>query len=338
MKTYRLAAPLACALACLAATACSPKLGGYRQMPSAPSLVEPGGNAEDTRATYLELIERMQAQGAYYASLAHIDAFRQRHGDSPALRLLQANALRQTGDLAAARPLYEGLLRSDQAAAAYHGLGLIAASGNDQAAAEAALLRATQLQPLNTSYLGDLGYARLRAGQLDAAQAPLAKALELAPDNARAAANLAVWALLRNDRASAERFLEQGKLPADSREQVLRQAAELRQRQRQRQATAAAAAAEAANQASRASRASATVSAPARTGTAALPNESRQTARAATASRSPAPRAVAADSATVRRTAAAHQSTSRTDPRDPHLPATMLERFGQATLATENTP
>lgn len=328
MKTYRLAAPLACALACLAATACSPKLGGYRQMPSAPSLVEPGGNAEDTRATYLELIERMQGQGAYYASLAHIDAFRQRHGDSPALRLLQANALRQTGDLAAARPLYEGLLRSDQAAAAYHGLGLIAASGNDQTAAEAALLRATQLQPLNTNYLGDLGYARLRAGQLDAAQAPLAKALELAPDNARAAANLAVWALLRNDSASAERFLEQGKLPADSREQVLRQAAELRQRQ----ATAAAASAEAA------SRASAAISATARTATTAPPSESRQTARAAAASRSPAPRAIAADSATVRRTAAAHQSSPRTDPRDPHLPATMLERFGQATLATENTP
>ena len=88
---------------CFALAACSQTVGGYRQ--AAPSLAEPGADAVDTRGTYLDLIRRMQKQGAYYASLAHIDAFRQRHGDSPALRLLQADALRHTGQLDAAGAL-----------------------------------------------------------------------------------------------------------------------------------------------------------------------------------------------------------------------------------------
>ncbi len=51
----------------------------------------------------------MQQQGAWYASLAHVDAFRQRYGDPPALRLLQADALRETGQADAAIALYRAL-------------------------------------------------------------------------------------------------------------------------------------------------------------------------------------------------------------------------------------
>jgi len=133
---------------CFALAACSQTVGGYRQ--AAPSLAEPGADAVDTRGTYLDLIRRMQKQGAYYASLAHIEAFRQRHGDSPALRLLQADALRHTGQLDAAGTLYDGLTRGEQAAAAWHGLGLIAAQRDQDAVAEAALARAAQLTPLAT--------------------------------------------------------------------------------------------------------------------------------------------------------------------------------------------
>jgi hypothetical protein len=98
----------------------------------------------------------MQQQGAWYASLAHVDAFRQRYGDRPALRLLQADALRETGQADAAIALYRELSSGPQAAAAAHGLGLIAARRDDDAGSEQALARATQLQPLNTDYLGDL--------------------------------------------------------------------------------------------------------------------------------------------------------------------------------------
>jgi hypothetical protein len=75
-----------------------------RAQPGAP---EP--DPQDSRNTYLELIERMQQQGAWYASLAHVEAFRQRYGDRPALRLLQADALRETGQADAAVALYREL-------------------------------------------------------------------------------------------------------------------------------------------------------------------------------------------------------------------------------------
>ncbi|KAG0926630.1 hypothetical protein G6F60_015025 [Rhizopus arrhizus] len=78
----------------------------------------------------------MQQQGAWYASLAHVDAFRQRYGDRPALRLLQADALRETGQADAAIALYRELSTGPQAAAAAHGLGLIAAHRDDAAGSE----------------------------------------------------------------------------------------------------------------------------------------------------------------------------------------------------------
>ncbi|UUS14015.1 hypothetical protein NMB32_19460 [Stenotrophomonas sp. CD2] len=125
------------------------------------------------------------------------------------------------------------------AAAAAHGLGLIAARRDDDAGSEQALARATQLQPLNTDYLGDLGYARLRAGQFEQAREPLAKALELSPGNAKATANLALWAVLRGDTATAERLAQQANLNEDTRRSIQQQAAQIRTRLQQRQATTA---------------------------------------------------------------------------------------------------
>lgn len=205
----------------------------------APSLAAPEPAPQDSRNAYLELIGRMQQQGAWYASLAHVDAFRQRYGDRPALRLLQADALRETGQADAAIALYRGLSSGAEAAAAAHGLGLIAARRDDDAGSEQALARATQLQPLNTDYLGDLGYARLRAGRFEQAREPLAKALELSPGNAKATANLALWAVLRGDTATAERLIQQAGLSEDSQRSIQHQAEQIRVRLRQRQATAA---------------------------------------------------------------------------------------------------
>ena len=204
----------------------------------APSLAPPEPDPQDSRNAYLELIERMQQQGAWYASLAHVEAFRQRYGDRPALRLLQADALRETGQSDAAAALYRELSSGPQAAAAAHGLGLIAARHDDDGGAERALARATELQPLNTDYLGDLGYARLRAGQFDQAREPLAKALELSPGNAKATANLALWAVLRGDAATAERLSVQANLTEETRRSIQQQAQQIRTRLQQRQAAA----------------------------------------------------------------------------------------------------
>ena len=226
-----------CLLLVLAATGgCASNAPKYLH---APSLAAPEPAPQDSRNAYLELIGRMQQQGAWYASLAHVDAFRQRYGDRPALRLLQADALRETGQADAAIALYRGLSSGAEAAAAAHGLGLIAARRDDDAGSEQALARATQLQPLNTDYLGDLGYARLRAGRFEQAREPLAKALELSPGNAKATANLALWAVLRGDTATAERLIQQAGLSEDSQRSIQHQAEQIRARLRQRQATPA---------------------------------------------------------------------------------------------------
>ncbi|WP_188238478.1 Flp pilus assembly protein TadD [Stenotrophomonas maltophilia] len=237
---------LAVALAALA-SGCASTTPKYVR---APSLAPPEPDPQDSRNAYLELIERMQQQGAWYASLAHVEAFRQRYGDRPALRLLQADALRETGQADAAVALYRELSSGPQAAAAAHGLGLIAARRDDEAGSEQALARATQLQPLNTDYLGDLGYARLRAGQFDQAREPLAKALELSPGNAKATANLALWAVLRGDQATAERLSAQASLNEETRRSIQQQAQQIRTRLQQRQAAAAANAATSAHTAS----------------------------------------------------------------------------------------
>ncbi|MGG6315545.1 Flp pilus assembly protein TadD [Stenotrophomonas geniculata] len=275
----------------------------------APSLAAPEPAPQDSRNAYLELIERMQQQGAWYASLAHVDAFRQRYGDPPALRLLQADALRETGQADAAVTLYRDLSSGPQAAAAAHGLGLIAARRDDDAGSEQALAQATQLQPLNTSYLGDLGYARLRAGRFEQAREPLAKALELSPGNAKATANLALWAVLRGDTATAERLAQQANLNEETRNSIQQQAAQIRARLQQRHAAAAAAAA-----------ATATPPAPA-TATATATASSKTTGSTRLAAE---PRRDARDAR---------------DARDPQrLPPSMLERFSASDRPNGNTP
>ncbi|HIE4562891.1 TPA: Flp pilus assembly protein TadD [Stenotrophomonas maltophilia] len=279
----------------------------------APSLAAPEPAPQDSRNAYLELIERMQQQGAWYASLAHVDAFRQRYGDPPALRLLQADALRETGQADAAIALYRDLSSGPQAAAAAHGLGLIAARRDDDAGSEQALAQATQLQPLNTSYLGDLGYARLRAGRFEQAREPLAKALELSPGNAKATANLALWAVLRGDTATAERLAQQANLNEETRNSIQQQAAQIRSRLQQRHAAAAAAAAASAS-------AAATVTPP--------PAPATATATA-----------TASSNTTGSTRLAAEPRRDARDARDPQrLPPSMLERFSASDRPNGNTP
>lgn len=66
-------------------------------------------------ATYLSLIRRMQEQGLYYASLAHIDAYQQRYGRAPEIMLLRADALRETDQLAAADAEYRAVVGATSA-------------------------------------------------------------------------------------------------------------------------------------------------------------------------------------------------------------------------------
>lgn len=199
---------------------------GYLRAPVAEASAVP--DPKEDRGVYVGLIQRMQQEGAWYASLAHIDAYRQRYGDSPQLRALQAEALRRTGQIEAATAIYRGLLKGPQAAAAWHGLGLIAAGAERPGEAEDALARAVALEPLNVDYLGDLGFHRLREGEGTQARAPLAQAAELAPTDTRAVANLALWTLLHGEASQAEAIMRQAALPEATRGEIYRLAGSLR--------------------------------------------------------------------------------------------------------------
>jgi len=217
------------AMTCLLLAACATP-GGYPNHARAEARLadaqEP--SPQDSPGMYLELIRRMQQQGAYYASLAHIDAFRQRHGTLPELQQLRADALRETGQTEAAETAYRSLLGGNQAAAAWHGLGLLAATAGHYQLAAQHLQQAVEREPINATYLGDLGYARLCAGQLAEAREPLAKAAELEPTSTKAVSNLALWAMLQGDPARAEAIMQRAELAAPARDAVYRLASQLR--------------------------------------------------------------------------------------------------------------
>jgi len=176
----------------------------------------------------LSMIAEAQRQERYFASLAYIDAYQQKFGSDSRVAVMRADALRQTGQIATSEQAYRALTHGDQAAEGWHGLGLIAGGRGqfDQAADDFA--RAARLAPMNARILGDLGYARLRAGDLNGARVPLGQAAELAPENGRVLANMAVLLLVEGDAVKAQRLMDQAQLGDDARAQVRRLASEIR--------------------------------------------------------------------------------------------------------------
>ncbi len=161
-------------------------------------------------ATYLALIRRMQEQGLYYASLAHIDAYQQRYGRGPEIMLLRADALRETDQLAAADAEYRAVVGATSAlgagtqggllnAAAWRGLGIVAGRQGNFAEAARRLQVAAQANPTDASTASDLGYALMRSGEVEQARVPLMQAQQMAATSPKIAGNLVIW-LTVNDR------------------------------------------------------------------------------------------------------------------------------------------
>ncbi len=176
----------------------------------------------------LSVIREAQRQERYFASLAYIDAYQQKFGSNPRLALLRAQALQQTGQVDASERAYRALLGTDLAAQAWHGLGLIAGGQGqfDQAADN--LSRAAKLAPTDAQILGDLGYARLRAGDAAGARVPLGQAAELAPESMKVLSNLAVLLLVEGNHAGAQRLMDQANLSPETRAQVLQLSSQIR--------------------------------------------------------------------------------------------------------------
>ena len=168
-------------------------------------------DAPDTPGMYLALIDRMQAQGLFYASLAHIDAYEKQYGSTPDTILLRADALRQTGQAQGSADAYTKLLTTALAARGHRGLGLLAGAAGKFDKASEEFDAATRLQPTDALTLSDLGYARLRLGDVAGARVPLMKAAELAQDNPKILSNVALFLLAEGKSTAAQGLIAQQK-------------------------------------------------------------------------------------------------------------------------------
>lgn len=222
------------------ASACAFKPSGYGVGPQAEraAMLQ---NAQkepkpDTPGMYLALIDRMQSQGLYFASLAHIDAYEKQYGVTPDSTLLRADALRLTGQPDASANAYRALLATPLASRGYRGLGLVAGAAGDFEMAAHDLEEASTLAPTDAATLSDLGYARLREGDVAAARVPLMKAAELDAHNATVLANVALLLLAQGHARDARALMDDQHFSSDVREAVRRDAAKVALAQKARRA------------------------------------------------------------------------------------------------------
>lgn len=178
------------------------------------------GAAIDTKATYLRLVEQMQKESLWFASLAHIDALEQRWGVSPESTRLRADALRQTGQAASSEEAYKRLMGTPLESAGYRGLGLLAGARGNFAESMRLLKQAQRQNPTDALLLSDLGYASLRAGMADEARLPLMQALQLRPDSTQAQVNLALYFIVTRQSEQAARLMDTHNMPASTRAAV----------------------------------------------------------------------------------------------------------------------
>lgn len=222
----------------LALSACGSPRGHYAAAGSAPQRANDASveaaeapavrsGSVDTAATYLQLVERMQWEGLWFASLAHIDALEQRWGTSPASIRLRSDAQRQTGQSEAARAGYARLMGTPLEGAGHHGLGLLAGAEGDFALAAQRLRLAVQHSLADALLLSDLGYAQLRAGRIAEARLPLLQAMQLQPDELRIQVNVALYLQASGQGAVAEQLMQERRMGPATRAAVRQVAAEL---------------------------------------------------------------------------------------------------------------
>ena len=188
-----------------------------QQRSAAEAAATPAAGAANTQGTYLKLIEQMQRDDLWFASLAHIDQLEQRWGVVPASTRLRADALRHTAQTEQSRKMYSQLMGTPLEGAAYHGLGLLAASQSDFAGAQRLLEQARLRNPADGLLLSDLGYAALRAGEVAQARIPLMQAIQLKPDSAQVQANVALYLELSGQPDQAAALMDAHKFPLATR-------------------------------------------------------------------------------------------------------------------------
>lgn len=176
-------------------SACSSLFGDSQTARRAPS---PGDqlpqaaplDAENSRDLYLGIVDKLRQGGKSRAALAYLDDYDNRHPGDVRAQVLRGDAFLDIQDYARAEATYRELVNGDQAAAAYDGLGRVAAGRGDWAKARAQFHEAVRREPINVKYLNDLGFAEMRIASYDEALFTLRQATELAPENAQVRNNL----------------------------------------------------------------------------------------------------------------------------------------------------
>ena len=233
----RLASYTAAALVLALLSACSAQGYGVGPQAERQAMMQQADRAPtpDTPGMYLGLIDRMQQQGLYFASLAHIDAYEKQYGVSPDTIVLRADALRMTDQPAASAASYTQLLQTPLAARGHRGLGLIAGESGDFTRAVQQLQQAAQLVPTDAATLSDLGYAELRAGDVSSARVPLMKAAQLEQSNQKIISNIVLYLLADGQSKQAQALMTQQKMSPDLRAAIRIDAAKVAAAQRVKQ-------------------------------------------------------------------------------------------------------
>jgi Flp pilus assembly protein TadD len=155
---------------------------------------------------YLDAVRALIAQRQYYAAIAHIEEDRRLHGDTPELRLLEADARRNLRQNKTAESLYHSVLRGNfsgpLAPKARQGLGLLYAPVNIDAAIKE-LAEASRLKPTDATIRSDYGYALMQARRFSEARAQLSTAAELDPASVPARNNLLILLFALGDETGA---------------------------------------------------------------------------------------------------------------------------------------
>jgi len=232
----RAARGVACATALLALVACGGSKNFYAGADARADRAgadaaagAPAPNATlETQSTYIKLVEQMQTDGLWFASLAHLDALERRWGVVPATTRLRADALRHTSQIDESRRQYELLMGTPMEPAALHGLGLIAGSEGNYPLAVQLLEKARQQSPTDGLLLSDVGYANMRAERLANARVPVMQAAQLLPNNPQVRVNLALYLVVSNQDAQAEALMTTAAFSPATRTAIRQSALELR--------------------------------------------------------------------------------------------------------------
>lgn len=174
-------------------------------------------------STRLGLIRQMLAAGKPHAAIAYLDAARI---EAPQAELLRADGLRQTGREEDADRIYRKLLGGCVAGYAYQGLGLSASNAGKMRDAVSHLKAASAALPVDPSVRNDYGYALMLSGDNKVALHEFLTAIELAPNNRRAAHNLVLLLSRTGEHQKAEAFAGQSGISAEELADIRQMAAQ----------------------------------------------------------------------------------------------------------------